>query len=236
MVKKIAWFLGAVLTVVLLWPRHDQRGPDWDQLRQSVVQFEVRSSTTILGQHVSFGWTGSGFLVSPDGYIVTAAHVVDGVNDNEIAVRTWGAPGFVLKARVVYKNGTDDIAVVKVELPGYELPYLKLGDGEALKVGDEVYVMGHPLGLDWSAMATKLAAKRFIEQTIVPEGSGEIEAYVFQLMAPIASGVSGGPVVDKRGEVVAMAHNAYVSPGHAQINFAVPVEKIKWVMASLGLN
>lgn len=160
--------------------------------------------------------SGSGFVFRPDGIIVTNFHVVEDGTSLEVELAT----GEVFSN--VYVLGTDDrrdIAVLKI--PTARLPALEVGDANALAVGDRVYVMGNPLGLDRTFADGMVSARRVMEGV----------AYL-QISAPISSGSSGGPVLDADGRAVGVA-TATLSEGQ-NLNLAVPMSYAEGLLSVAG--
>jgi S1-C subfamily serine protease len=178
-------------------------------------------------------------MVSPDGFIITCAHVVlpEKEGDVDVKVSFFGVPGRYVTPHIIYVNKAMDIALVKVDVPVI-LPYLRLGSGESTQPGDPVTSMGHPAGYDWSVYSNKISAKRFVNTHLVGEDDEkvEVEQYEFQLQTPMLPGISGAPVVDEHGEVVCMVNLAFMPKHGAEIDFCIPVEEIKWVMETQGLR
>src|SRR5436309_17396 len=161
---------------------------------------------------------GSGFIISPDGDIVTNNHVVKGAEKIRVRMATEEE----LDAKVVGSDDKTDIAVLRVKAPR-PLPTLPFGDSEALKVGDWVVAIGNPFGLTQTATAGIVSAKgRFL-------GAGPYDDFI-QTDASINPGNSGGPLVDQDGRVVGI-NAAIVSPagGNVGIGFAVPIALVRWV-------
>ena len=162
---------------------------------------------------------GSGFIISPDGDIVTNNHVVKGAEKIRVRMATEEE----LDAKVVGSDDKTDIAVLHVKAPR-PLPTLPFGDSEALKVGDWVVAIGNPFGLTQTATAGIVSAKgRFL-------GAGPYDDFI-QTDASINPGNSGGPLVDQDGRVVGI-NAAIVSPagGNVGIGFAVPIALARWVV------
>src|SRR5437016_2225871 len=162
---------------------------------------------------------GSGFIISPDGDIVTNNHVVKGAEKIRVRMATEEE----LDAKVVGSDDKTDIAVLHVKAPR-PLPTLPFGDSEALKVGDWVVAIGNPFGLTQTATAGIVSAKgRFL-------GAGPYDDFI-QTDASINPGNSGGPLVDQDGRVVGI-NAAIVSPagGNVGIGFAVPIALVRWVV------
>jgi serine protease Do len=173
---------------------------------------------------------GSGFIVSPDGYIVTAAHVVE--DTKRVTVTLLDPQGWTeeVPARVVGSDPETDTALLKVDVPR-RLPTLKLGSARHVEVADWVAVIGSPYGLTHSVSVGVISAKG--RNDIVP---GERTGFVdfLQTDAAINPGNSGGPVLDVDGEVIGIA-NAVNTTGHG-IGFAIPAEVARSVLDELRLH
>jgi len=155
---------------------------------------------------------GSGFIISPDGVILTNAHVVDGAS--EVMVKLTDRRE--LKAQVVGVDKATDVAVLRVEAHG--LPVAHLGTTEPVKVGEWVLAIGSPFGFENSATAGIVSAKA----RALPD-----EAYVPFIQTDVAvnPGNSGGPLFNLRGEVVGINSQIYSQTGGYQgLSFAIPIE------------
>ncbi|HPQ95776.1 MAG: DegQ family serine endoprotease [Thiothrix sp.] len=158
---------------------------------------------------------GSGFIISPDGYIVTNAHVVDG--GSEVTVKLNDRRE--LPAKVVGQDKYSDIALLKVEASG--LPTVRLGDSDSLEVGQWVVAIGAPFGLDHTATQGIVSAL----SRSLPDGT-----YVpfIQTDAAVNPGNSGGPLFDLNGNVVGVNSQIYSrSGGYMGISFAIPVNLVR---------
>jgi serine protease Do len=153
---------------------------------------------------------GSGFIVSPDGVILTNAHVVD--NAKEVTVKLTDRREF--KAKVVGKDDQSDVAVIKID--AHNLPTVRLGDSSKLKVGEWVAAIGSPYGFDNSVTAGIVSAKaRSLGESYVP---------FLQTDVPVNPGNSGGPLFDLQGEVVGINSQIYSRSGGFQgLSFAIPI-------------
>jgi serine protease Do len=163
---------------------------------------------------------GSGVIVSPNGYILTNNHVVDGAND----VRVTLADKREFKARVVGTDPKTDIAVLKID--ANDLPTVVIADSDKVQVGDYALAMGNPFGLgDTVTMGIVSATGR---------GNLGIEDYedFIQTDAPINPGNSGGALLNDRGELVGIntAILSHGSEGNQGIGFAIPVNVARNVM------
>src|SRR6266853_1045388 len=163
---------------------------------------------------------GSGVIVSPDGYILTNNHVIDGATD----VRVTLADKRQLKATVVGSDPKTDIAVLKVEGSGF--PTITVGDSSKLQVGDYALAIGDPFGVGQTVTMGIVSAMN--------RGNLGIEDYedFIQTDAPINPGNSGGALVNDRGELIGIntAILSHGSGGNQGIGFAVPVNLARQVM------
>jgi len=160
--------------------------------------------------------TGSGFVIAKDGVVLTNNHVVE--NAKEITVRL--SDGTELPAKVLGRDPKTDLAVLKVETK-HELPVVRLGDSDVLRVGDWVVAIGNPFGLDNTVTAGIVSAKgRAI-------GSGPYDQFI-QTDAPINPGNSGGPLFNERGDVIGINTAIFSqSGGNVGIGFAIPINLAK---------
>ena len=154
---------------------------------------------------------GSGFILTPDGYIMTNAHVVEGAD--EVLVTLTDDREF--KARIVGADKRSDVAVVKIEASG--LPAVKVGDVSRLKVGEWVMAIGSPFGLKNTVTAGIVSAKQ--------RDTGDYLPFI-QTDVAINPGNSGGPLINMRGEVVGINSQIYSrSGGFMGISFAIPMDE-----------
>jgi serine protease Do len=155
---------------------------------------------------------GSGFIIRPDGVILTNAHVVNGAS--EVTVRLTDRHEYT--AKVIGIDTKSDVAVIKI--PAKDLPTVKLGDSKGLKVGEWVLAIGAPFGFDNSATAGIVSAKG----RTLPD-SGYIP--FIQTDVPINPGNSGGPLFNMRGEVVGINSQIYSrSGGFMGVSFSIPID------------
>jgi serine protease Do len=164
---------------------------------------------------------GSGFIISPDGYVVTNNHVVDHANEVEVALDD----GRTLPAKVVGTDKRTDLALLKIS-DGQKLPCVEWGSATP-RVGDWVIAVGNPFGLGGSVTAGIISARgRDI-------GAGPYDDFL-QIDAPVNRGNSGGPAFDSHGNVIGV-NTAIYSPsgGSVGIGFAIPTEVAKDVVAAL---
>jgi S1-C subfamily serine protease len=163
----------------------------------SVVEIHVRETDVPRvpgGRPVSMSGLGSGVLISSDGKILTAAHVVQTADVIEVKFVT----GETLHARVLSSAETADLALLQLERPPEDPKVATIGDPDDVRVGDEVFVVGAPLGVSHTLTAGHISGRRRINATI----SGLWPTEFFQTDAPINEGNSGGPLFNMRGEVI----------------------------------
>src|SRR5277367_6466921 len=154
---------------------------------------------------------GSGFLISPDGLVLTNAHVVDGAK--EVTVKLSDHREF--KAKVLGADKSSDIAVLKIS--GHDLQAVTLGNSDQLVVGDYVLAIGQPFGLEETATAGIVSAKG----RSLP-GDGYVP--FIQTDAAVNPGNSGGPLFDANGTVVGINSQIYTNSGGYQgVSFAIPI-------------
>jgi serine protease Do len=159
---------------------------------------------------------GSGFVISPDGYIVTNDHVItaggQGLADT---VTVKMADGTEYSAKIVGRDTASDIAVLKIT-PGKTLPFVKFGESSKARAGDWVIAIGNPFGLGGSVTAGIISA------VYRNTGAGAYDHYI-QTDASINSGNSGGPMFDMKGNVIGI-NNWIIAPsgGNIGIGFAIP--------------
>jgi serine protease Do len=155
---------------------------------------------------------GSGFIVRPDGVILTNAHVVSGAS--EVTVRLTDRREYT--AKVIGSDPRADVAVIKINAK--DLPTVRLGDSHGLKVGEWVLAIGAPFGFDNSATAGIVSAKG----RVLPE-SGYVP--FIQTDVPINPGNSGGPLFNLRGEVVGINSQIYSrTGGYMGVSFSIPID------------
>ncbi|MEM3161196.1 MAG: trypsin-like peptidase domain-containing protein [Nitrososphaera sp.] len=165
---------------------------------------------------------GSGVIIDSDGHILTNNHVIDDAERLKVTL----ADGRVLRGRVVGSDETTDLAVIKVEADA-PLPVAQLGDSAALKAGQIVIAIGNPFGLTGGPAVTAGIVSS-LDRSIQTR-TGVLE--LIQTDAAINPGNSGGPLVNTKGEVVAI--NTANMPYAQGIGFAVPVNTAKEILKEL---
>ncbi|MDR3457655.1 MAG: Do family serine endopeptidase [Verrucomicrobiae bacterium] len=175
-------------------------------------------------------WLGSGMIVTPDGYILTANHVVDGADEINV---TTSNDKIEYPAKIIGTDPATDIAVLKIE--GANLPAISLGDSSQLEVGDVVLAIGNPFGVGQTVtrgIISALSRSLPMEDDANPYHSARYQDFI-QTDASINQGNSGGALVDAQGRLIGI-NDAIVSPSGASagIGFAVPINLARSVMES----
>jgi serine protease Do len=174
------------------------------------------------------GSLGSGFIISPDGYIVTNNHLIQGADGtgtvDSVTVTLTNRREY--PARIIGRDSTSDLALLKIE--GQNLPFVNWGDSTSSRVGDWVLAIGNPYGLGGSVTAGIISA---LHRGIT--GAGAYDRYI-QTDASINMGNSGGPMFDLNGNVIGI-NSALISPTGASvgIGLAIPAEAAKPVIDAL---
>jgi serine protease Do len=166
---------------------------------------------------------GSGFIISEDGKIVTNNHVVEGAETVTVKL----ADGRAFDATVVGSDPLTDVAVLQLDTEE-SLPFVRFGDSDAMRAGDEVVAVGNPYGLGGTVTSGIVSA---LSRNI---NSGPYDDYI-QTDAAINRGNSGGPLFNNAGEVIGM-NTAIFSPdgGSVGIGFAVPSDLVQHIVADLS--
>jgi serine protease Do len=168
---------------------------------------------------------GSGVIVSPDGYIVTNHHVIDGSNEIEISLNDKRK----FPATLVGTDPSTDIALLKIETQ--ELPFIVFGNSDSLQVGEWILAVGNPFNLESTVTAGIISAKgRSID---VLEDAAPIESFI-QTDAVVNPGNSGGAMVNSNGELVGINSAIITKTGHFEgYSFAVPGNLVQKVIKDL---
>ncbi len=172
----------------------------------AVVQQEVVDQGP--ARRVSTGGLGSGFLISGDGRIVTAAHVVQIADQVHVRFAT----GDVVKASVVASDPSADVALIKAESVPAGIRPAKLGDSDTAQVGDQVFIIGAPYGIAHTLTAGHVSARRAPSQLF----GGFEQVEILQTDAAINQGNSGGPMFNMRGEAIGIVSHIFSTSGGFQ--------------------
>ena len=167
---------------------------------------------------------GSGFFISADGEIVTNYHVIE--DADEIAIEL--VDGLQFEAEVIGRDEATDLALIKVKNPDRDFSYLALGESETVRVGEWVMAVGNPLDMDHTVTVGVVSAKG---RVLGLSRDGTSFENFIQTDAAINLGNSGGPLVNIRGEVVAI--NTAINARGQNLGFAVPVNILRQILPQL---
>jgi serine protease Do len=190
-----------------------QEAVDWSSLVEKVMPAVV----TIVSVDAKDIVQGSGFIISSDGKIVTNFHVVAG-KPAILARRSDGS--FLVIKSVLASDKANDLAILQAE--GRNLPFVRLGDSDAVKVGEAICVIGSPMLLEGAVSAGVISAVRELQDG----------RKLLQITAPISEGSSGSPVFNRKGEVIGVA--SFILSEGQNLNFAVPSNVVKALLSRLG--
>jgi serine protease Do len=171
--------------------------------------------------------SGSGVLITDDGYIVTNNHVVDGADELTVTL----ANKKIYKGTVVGSDASSDLAVIKIE--GKGLPYMVYGNSDDTKLGQWVLAIGYPLNLDVTVTAGIISAKSRSIGINARQSGSPIESFI-QTDAAVNPGNSGGALINTNGELIGI-NSAIASPtgSYAGYSYAIPVNIVKKVITDI---
>jgi S1-C subfamily serine protease len=192
-------------------------GEVFRKVTPSVVVIKAKGSEVTAGGQVRFLETGSGVLISADGKVMTAAHVV--ATMDEISVEFLG--GETVSAKVVASESAADLSLIQLERVPAGARVAKMANSDTVRVGDPVYIVGAPYGLSYSLSAGIISA-RWAPNTV---HRAMPLAEFFQTDATINTGNSGGPMFNSAGEVLGIvSHNISKSGGSEGLGFVVTMK------------
>lgn len=196
----------------------------------STVGITTSVTTNYWGFQTTSPASGSGFLITDDGYVVTNYHVVE--NANDITVSLYD--GTTCAAELIGYDESNDVAVLKIDAEG--LTPVVLGDSDSLRVGDSVIAIGNPLGELTFSLTSGAVSALNREITL----SNNVTMDLIQTDCAINSGNSGGALFNLHGEVVGVTNAKYSSSGSGasidNIAFAIPINRVRKIAESIIEN
>ena len=206
----------------------------------SCVGITVNTEVNIFGQITTSAASGSGFVLTQDGYIVTNYHVIeDAAEDSSVTIEVSFANGDKYTAKLVGGEQDNDVAIIKIDATG--LQPVTLGDSDQLVVGENVYAIGNPLGeLTYSLTDGIVSALDRLITTSSTNENGQTETTtlnVLQTNCAINPGNSGGPLFDSYGNVVGIVSAKYTESSSGVsaegLGFAIPINDVKDILTDL---
>src|SRR5215813_6786751 len=223
--KRLLAMLLVVGLVAWLSPGAEAQTPGevFRKVAPSVVVIRAKGRDIAASGQTRFSETGSGVLISSDGKVMTAAHVVHAMD--EISVEFLG--GETVNARVVASEPAADLSLLQLERVPKDAKSSPLANSDPIQVGDPVIIVGAPYGLSYS-LSNGLISARWKPNTVYKTMP---LAEFFQTTATINTGNSGGPMFDMKGEVIGIvSHNISKSGGSEGLGFVVTINTAKQLL------
>lgn len=188
----------------------------------SCVSISSTITENMYGSPFTSTVSGSGFIISEVGHVITNYHVIDGADTNKINVTLYD--GKTYEAKVIGYDEDNDLAVLRINESG--LTPVSLGSSDDLVVGAPIYAIGDPLGtLNFSMTAGIVSG---LYRVISTDNSSDINT--FQIDAAVNTGNSGGAVFNKYGEVVGIVTAKYSDTGVEGLGFAIPIDDVRYMI------
>ncbi len=207
----------------------------YERSNRSVVNITTRISrgggSTMQRLRESTRGSGSGFVIDREGHVLTNHHVIKGANSAMVTL----FDGESYSAKLVGSDPPNDIALLKIDAPGDALFPIEIGESSRLRVGQKVFAIGNPFGLERTFTIGILSSKN----RTLPTESGHTMKSILQIDAALNSGNSGGPLLNSRGQLIGM-NTAIASPSgrgeNTGVGFSIPVSTLRRVVPELLEN
>lgn len=207
----------------------------YERSNRSVVNITTRISrgggSTMQRLRESTRGSGSGFVIDREGHVLTNHHVIKGANSAMVTL----FDGESYSAKLVGSDPPNDIALLKIDAPGEALFPIEIGESSRLRVGQKVFAIGNPFGLERTFTIGILSSKN----RTLPTESGHTMKSILQIDAALNSGNSGGPLLNSRGQLIGM-NTAIASPSgrgeNTGVGFSIPVSTLRRVVPELLEN
>jgi S1-C subfamily serine protease len=199
----------------------------YEKANRSVVNITTKASKeALLVFEVPMEGSGSGSVLNKHGHILTNYHVIEGAQHIKVALHT----GNSYDAEVVGKDPPNDIAVLKIDAPADDLSPIEFGDSGRLKVGQHIYAIGNPFGLERTLTRGIISSLN----RSLPSRGGRTMRSIIQIDAALNRGNSGGPLLSSSGKLIGMNTAIASSTGeNTGVGFAIPVNTIARVVPQL---
>lgn len=199
----------------------------YEKANRSVVNITTKAlKEALVVFELPMEGSGSGSVLNRQGLILTNYHVIDGAQQIKVALHT----GNSYDAEVIGKDPLNDIAVLKIDAPPDDLEPVELGDSSRLRVGQHIYAIGNPFGLERTLTRGIISSLN----RSLPGRGGRTMRSIIQIDAALNRGNSGGPLLDSRGRLIGMNTAIASSTGeNTGVGFAIPVNTIRRVVPQL---
>ncbi len=191
---------------------------------ESVVGISCQTSTNVYGQISTAATSGTGFVLTSDGYIITNNHVIDGADEGSIKVSLMD--GTAYDAVVVGTESDNDLALLKIDAAG--LKAVSIGDSDQMTVGEQVCAIGNPLGELTASLTVGYVSA--LDREINTDGT---PINMLQTDCAINPGNSGGPLFDMNGNVIGITTAKYASDEIEGLGFAIPINDAMEIITDL---
>ena len=197
---------------------------------EQTVGINSKPTKNVFGQSSNSAVSGSGFVISEDGYILTNYHVIEYCVNYNYTLEVLFNDGKSYPATIVGYEEGNDVAVIKIDASG--LNPVTFGSNEAMKVGDFVFPVGNPLGELTYTMTSGIISA--LDREISTDTAKKVN--MFQIDAAVNEGNSGGPVYNEYGEVIGIVTAKYLDSGVEGLGFAIPIDDVVGLVSQLIEN